>query len=185
MTVKSPVWAAKALLVTNEVCLACSLFSTTTRCPSLQRTSRLASPRADGEVSRNRAWAPPQRRVTEPREQTGRSLPHGFVREQLGRTPRLSPHSAQRTSVPSSRQTSLRPVLEGLTRTPNRCRPPDQHACPHPDRPHPASAVPLNKQSGLGNREAFFWLGPSVCWPCLLPRCRGEHEVITPSEYEV
>lgn len=59
MTMKSPVLPEKALLVTNEVCLTWSLFSTSTCYPSLQKTSRLVPrtgpPRADGDVRRKKS----------------------------------------------------------------------------------------------------------------------------------
>lgn len=59
MTVKNPVWAEKALLVTNEVCLTWSLFSTSTCHPSLQKTSCLVpwtGPTcSDGDVRRKKS----------------------------------------------------------------------------------------------------------------------------------
>lgn len=178
MTVKNSVWAEKALLVTNEVCLTWSLFSTSTCHPSLQKTSCLVPwtgpTRTDGDVRRKKSLCTTiaaYNRVMVAKQEVSTACVCG------------GEAGTHTTALAPSLRSSFWWVLEG----PNlhKGRAPNHRACPCPEPTHHAHAVPLNEQSDFRNQEAFSWLGLSVFWPCALPRCRGEHEVITPSEYEV
>lgn len=192
MIVKNPVWAEKAFLTTNEDCLPWSSFSTSICFPFLKKTScpislprEQDSPCADGDLSRTQSLCTTTavyRGVASAKQEV--SAEHVCPGE-AGTQAVAQNHTVQQhTFVPSSRQTSFWSVLERLTCTITKCRPPIP-ACPHPELVHHLYTISLNEQSDFRNQEAFFWLSLPVWWPCTLSRCRGEHEVITPSEYEV
>lgn len=172
MTARKPVWAEKALLATNEVCLTWSLVSTSTCCPSLMKSSRLPSPCEQDSPCADR-WRGEQDELVHPHgsvQQSRRSKRGGFRCVCVswrswdignGSLPFAQNHVVAHTLVPRSGQPSFWSALARPSCTTNKRRPPNRHACPHPEPVHGAYATPLNKQSDFRNEEAFFWLGPS------------------------